>query len=213
MVSRHGVCTCLHLLLNHQEDEACDKSGLKDKLKTLYLVNRSTGLMTELASPMLNPPYGCAFSHDGRRVACVTHENVVRVWSPWACEGMIPDLSYLKMNRRLEKSTLQSLLDEYGPALINMPDAGEMPDADEKPDANEKLEARRMPFLMQLAWKLHAEEFDQIIDWLVEGGKVDGGASDACSSDTSSIVRDYDGIKVRSIVLIYFVVNICWFLV
>lgn len=130
-----------------QTNEAA--SGDNDEeLKTLYVINTNTGIKTELVSPKLEPTFGCAISENGCRVACVTSNKTIRVWSPWASEGMIPDLSLLKMNERLNSDSLNGLLIEHGPALINMPDS------------------TCMPLTMQLVHAQCGEELDWMVEWL-----------------------------------------------
>lgn len=164
-VCRFTKRSWLHLchFLSMQGDGISGDYLEQEALKTLYLINTRTKLMTKLVSPVLRPTYGCAMSHDGRRVACVTTNKTICVWSPWASEGMIPGLSLLKMNKRLDGGALHSLLGKHGPALINMPDS------------------THMPLVMQLAHGLHGEEFDIMVKWLQRA------AGDANDNDAKNI--------------------------
>lgn len=93
--------------------------------------------------------HGFAVSLDGRRIACMIDNSTIRVWSPLAAKGLIPDIFLLDMNNKLDGKYISHLLDDHGYALFNMPDQ------------------TKMPLFVQVVSKLQAGVFDEMIDWIV----------------------------------------------
>lgn len=99
------------------------------KANALSLLNVDGKLeeRTLYASDM-QPARGCTLSPDGRRVACVSGNRTVRVWSARAVQGLLPDYFTLSKDKRLEdKTVIEALLERYGIAAFNLPDHTGMP--------------------------------------------------------------------------------------
>lgn len=68
-----------------------------------------------------------ATSADGCRVACLSNDNQLIVWTPFACKGMIPDWNDLEVSGMGSSvQAVETLLKEHGPGLINYPDYVEL---------------------------------------------------------------------------------------
>lgn len=66
-------------------------------------------------------------SADGCRVACLSIDNDLIVWTPFASKGMIPDWNDLLVSGMGSSvDTVEALLKEHGPGLINYPDHVEL---------------------------------------------------------------------------------------
>lgn len=126
-------------------DSLSDENGVK--LAFFHVKNRRK--MHILEAPSLAAAAGFAVSLDGRRIACLVNNTTVRVWSPHATKGLIPDVFLLEMNGALNRRCIRTLLDVHGYALFNMPDQ------------------TKMPLFMQVVSELQAGIFDEMIDWVI----------------------------------------------
>ncbi|GMH43823.1 hypothetical protein BSKO_11757 [Bryopsis sp. KO-2023] len=64
-----------------------------------------------------------ATSSDGRRVACLSDDNSVFVWTAFATKGSLPAWQDLEVSGECNDPVrMKELLEEHGPALLNFPD-------------------------------------------------------------------------------------------
>ncbi|GMH43794.1 hypothetical protein BSKO_11728 [Bryopsis sp. KO-2023] len=68
-----------------------------------------------------------ATSYDGRRVACLSNNNSVFVWTAFATEGSMPAWNDLEvLGESADQAKMKELLEIHGPGLLNFPDHDKM---------------------------------------------------------------------------------------
>ncbi|CAD7705341.1 unnamed protein product, partial [Ostreobium quekettii] len=84
----------------------------------------------KLAVPDLDPSMFMAMSEHGDKVACLTKDKRLIVWTPYAADGCIPDYNMVQAGRRGGQGAVgdgvEELLAKHGVSLLNYPDESGM---------------------------------------------------------------------------------------
>lgn len=122
----------LHDTLDQRQQNDCDSKRKAGNLyndleaetcSTLIIADR-LGLLPDLKLEGCNlaPSTLLVMSPDGRKVACMTMDQQICVWSAYAVRGLIPDYDLLTIGEKLdEEDYVETLMKDIGVSMLNYP--------------------------------------------------------------------------------------------